>query len=57
MQKILDWLYDFTENLKAPLQIIYSTVSFLMIVTGILFVLYWIVKAIIGFIKYYSQFA
>ena len=57
MQKILDWLYDVTENIKAPLQVIYFIVSRILIIAVILFGLYWIGKAIIGFVKYYSQFA
>ncbi len=57
MQKILDWLYDITEKMKTPLQVIYFIVSRILIITGIIFVLYWIGKAIVGFIKYYSQFA
>jgi hypothetical protein len=59
-----NWVYEITEPIdrafKSVGSLLFGVILVLFILSiagGFLYVLYWIGKAILGFIKYYSQFA
>ncbi len=52
-----NWFYDGMGYVETGFKIILKVAFGLLIAAGILYALYWIGKAIIGFIKHYSQFA
>lgn len=51
-----DWIYDVTEYIETGFKVIVKIALGLLIVACIFYALYWIGKALLGFIKYYSQF-
>jgi len=55
--KAADWIYGVTEYIETALKVIVKIAFGLLIAAGILYALYWVGKALLGFIKYYSQFA
>lgn len=55
--KFDEWLYDKTEPFVQVIKAIAAIVLCLLGLGVVLFVVYWVGKAILGFIKYYSQFA
>ena len=55
--KIADWIYDVTGYIEEGFKIVVRVAFGLLIAAAILFALYWVGKAVFGFIKYYSQFA
>ena len=57
LHEVVDWIYDVTGHIEEGFKIIIRVVFGLSIVAAILFLLYWVGKAILGFIKYYSHFA
>ena len=59
-----DWVYEITDPIDRAFKFVgrilfrvIRVLFILSIVAGFIYVLYWIIKAILGFIKYYSQFA
>jgi len=52
-----DWFYDIMGYIETGFKIIAKVFFGLLIAAGILYALYWIGKALLGFIKHYSQFA
>ena len=59
--KFDEWFYDktepFVQKIGAVIKAIAALVLCLLGLGVVLFVVYWVGKAILGFIKYYSQFA
>lgn len=52
-----DWFYNGMGYIETGFKITLKVAFGLLIAAGILYVLYWIGKALLGFVKYYSQFA
>lgn len=55
--KIDDCIYEVMGIIEEGFKLIVKVLFGLLIAAGILYALYWLGKALLGFIKYYSQFA